>query len=159
MPFLSQHSSNITRIIPFSIRRMEKGMIIRVTYTTIDHGTNRYMLLVLNPKYKFPGETDFKLHGLSLDHFPVKHLNDLAMHYGIRYIPNLQRFKQVDIPKMNQNMSSLRFYTHAIKSKVTDKYDCYRTMFITSFKKAEIVEYKFEDRVENKYLKEKDKVE
>jgi hypothetical protein len=159
MGFLSQHSTNIKRIIPFSIRRVEKGMIVRVTYTTLDHGTNKYMLLILNPKYKFPGEDSFKLHGLSLDHFPVNNLNNLSMHYGIKYIPNLQLFKKVDIPKMQQNMSSQRFYTHAIKNKITDKFDCYRTMFVTSFKKAEIVEYKFSDEVEKKYLKQEDRVE
>lgn len=134
-------------------------MIIRVTYKTLDNKTNKYMLLVLNPKYKFPGESEMKLHGLSLDHFPPDRLNDLANHYGIKYIPNLQRFKKIDIPKMEQNMSSLRFYTHAIRSKVTGKYDCYRTMFISSFKKVEIVEYMFDTEIEEKYLREEDKVE
>lgn len=156
--FRYEHSSNISKKIPYSIANAQKGMIYEVRYTRLDDANKSYLILILNPKYKFPGEEKHKVHALKLDEFPRKELNIMARKYGVEYIKTLQNTKKLKIPKLTQDMSTKRIYDFRIK-KLMDLYSCYRTFFYNEFSQTYLVDYKFDTKVVETYLESKTSIE
>lgn len=147
------HRKQLLRRIPYNIKKAQKGMIFEVWYKDLNNEVNKYYILILNPKYRFPGEKEWKIHAIKLNHFPVTALNLLAETYGIKFIPLLQRFKMLDVTKFVQEVSSQRFYRSEIKM-LMKRFPSYRTFFYDKFVKSNLVDYKYDDKIEKKYLTE-----
>jgi len=155
---LNEHRVRIKSQFQLQKSRLEKGMIVRVRYTPITSGKERgpaveYMLLILNPMFKK------KIHALSLDHFGFIRLNELATETGIMYIPSFAKKRKLNLPKLEMKQSSQRFYTSALKRDMGTKWgDSYRTFDQQFFNKIFLVDYKFSDILEEKFLLDGKKV-
>lgn len=149
--YTNRHKQNILRFQNWDARRFEKGMIAEINYENIKGEVIKDYILVLNPKYKKPGEKKWKVHTLKLNYLPVKQINELADTYGIKFIPNLQRFKSLDILKLIQEMNSRTYYNRVIQ-KTLRKFPCYRTYLLENIKRTRLIDYKFDDKIEKKWL-------
>ena len=120
-------------------------MIISCRYTDRKGLAKANMILILNPKF------ENKVHALSLERFSSKKLNDLAKIVGIRYIPRYQS-KGLDIPKLDMNISSRRFYGAFLRNVKKEYNDAYRTYFANKLTTTFLVDYKFDDKIESKII-------
>ena len=151
---LNEHRVRINSQVQISLSRLEKGMIVRARYAPILSGKTRdsakeYMILILNPLWQK------KVHALSLDAFSNIRLNQLAEDVGLVYIPQFQKKRRVNIPKLEMRTSSQRFYASFLKKDMQTKWGAsYRTFDIQHFNKMFLVDYKFSDTIENKFLLE-----
>lgn len=136
---------------PWNIKRAEKGMIMDVYYTNKKGEQVRHYILVLNPKYRYPGEKEWKLHAIKLNDFPEKALNKLAETYGITWVSSILKYRKMSVVKLVQEISSRRFYNQEIW-KLMKKHPAYRTYILDNFTKASVVDYKFDDVIEERYL-------
>jgi len=149
---LNEHRVRIKSQFQLQKSRLEKGMIVRVRYTPIISGKQRgpaveYMLLILNPIFKK------KIHALSLDNFGFVRLNELATETGIVYIPSFAKKRKLNLPKLEMKQSSQRFYATSLKRDMSTKWgDSYRTFDEKFFNKIFLVDYKFSDILEEKFL-------
>jgi len=128
-------------------------MIVKARYNPKDgdvrRGAQEYMLLILNPIWQK------KVHALSLDAFSNVRLNQLAEDVGLVYIPQFKKKRKVNIPKLEMRTSSQRFYASFLRKDMSTKWgNSYRTFDIKHFNKLFLVDYKFNDSVENKFLLE-----
>jgi len=148
--FYNSHILNINDKIQFSLPRLEKGMVIHCVYQPEHVMTpKRYMLLVLNRGF------EGKLHALSLDHISVNNFNRLAENTGLVYIPNIRRFRRLNIPKLIMELSSRRFYYRKLKRELKSHYNGgYRTFFLNKARSLNLIDYKFEESIEKKFLME-----
>lgn len=151
MDYTSYHRRNVLKFEPWQIKRVEKGMILDAWYTNDDGQTNRHYILVLNPRYRYPGEKEWKLHAIKLNKFPLKALNLLAETYGITWTRNIQRYRKMDVTKLVQQISSQRFYRQEVKFTMK-KFPSYRTYKLDNFTKVFVCDYKFPDAIEKRYL-------
>jgi len=150
MGFYNSHILNINDKIQFSIPNLEKGMVINCMYKPEYAVTpKKYMLLILNPRYKN------KIHALSLDEFNVNNFNRLAENTGLVYIPKIRRFRKLRIPKLIMEVSSRRFYYGKLKKELKNHYNGgYRTFLINKMTTITLIDYKFNDHIERKFLLE-----
>ena len=96
-----------------------------------------------------------KVHALTLDNFSNVRLNQLAEDVGLVYIPQFQKKRKLNIPKLEMRTSSQRFYASFLKKDMQTKWGAsYRTFDIQHFNKMFLVDYKFSDTIENKFLLE-----
>lgn len=149
--YTNRHRQNIIRYQGWDARRLEKGMVVELTYQTLKGDTQKDHVVILNPRYKKPGEKKWKVHTLKLDYLPVKEINELADTYGIRFAPNLQRFRTLDVLKLIQEMNSRTYYNRVVQ-KVLRRFPCYRTYLLENITRVRIIDYKFYDNVEKKWL-------
>ncbi len=151
---LNEHRIRINSQVQISKSRIEKGMVLRVRYSPITSRNTRdsareYMILVLNPLWQK------KVHALTLDNFSNVRLNQLAEDVGLVYIPQFQKKRKLNIPKLEMRTSSQRFYASFLKKDMQTKWGAsYRTFDIQHFNKMFLVDYKFSDTIENKFLLE-----
>lgn len=148
------HLKNCMRRFPQNVSKIQKGMILNFTYVSEGSGKKvDDIVMVLNPKYRFPGEDNWKVHALKINALPPKELNLLADRLGMSYILGLQKTKRIDVPMLLQEVSSKRFYFSDVK-KLLKRYQCYRTYIIPNIQKCDIIDYKFDKDIEYKYLKD-----
>jgi len=149
---LNEHRVRIKSQFQIQKSRLEKGMVVKCRYNPIVSGTQRggaeeYMLLILNPIWKK------KVHALSLDNFGSIRFNELAEDTGLVYIPSFQKKRKLNLPKLEMRQSSNRFYYSKLKKEMSTKWgDSYRTFDIQHFNKIFLVEYKFSETTEAKFL-------
>ncbi|MBC8147431.1 MAG: hypothetical protein H8E98_05545 [Bacteroidetes bacterium] len=148
MGFYNSHILNINDKIQFSVPNLEKGMIINCMYQPEYALTpKKYMLLILNPRFKG------KIHVLSLDEFNVRNFNRLAENTGLVYIPKIRRFRKLRIPKLIMEVSSRRFYYGKLKRELKNHYNNgYRTFLINKMINVMLIDYKFDESIEKKFL-------
>ena len=150
---LNEHRVKVKSQVQIQLARLEKGMIVKARYNPKDgdvrRGAQEYMLLILNPIWQK------KVHALSLDAFSNVRLNQLAEDVGLVYIPQFKKKRKVNIPKLEMRTSSQRFYASFLRKDMSTKWgNSYRTFDIKHFNKLFLVDYKFNDSVENKFLLE-----
>jgi len=117
---------------------LQKGMVIKCRYNPEGSNASDYILLILQPKH------NGMVHALSLKEFNSSVFKSLATKTGIRTVLS-SRFKALDIPKLDLNTSSNRFYTSILKGDMSSKYNIsYRTLNINNMSNLQIVEYDFE---------------
>ena len=151
--FFNEHINKIEEISPLSISQLQKGMVVKATYKKKKTKkqparTKEYMLLILNRGY------ENYVHALSMEKFTNKELNNLAEKYGLIYLKVPPKFKALDFPKIIMKESSQRFYAHAIKKLIGNKLGkSYRTLLIKSFGPLSVVDYEFDERIQDLYLK------
>lgn len=156
---LNEHRVRVRSQIQLPLSRLEKGMIVRARYNPVITGkqrgtTKEYMILVLNPLWKK------KVHALSLDSFSSVRLNQLAENVGLVYIPSFQKKRKLDIPKLEMNVSSQRFYASNLKKDMNTKWgNSYRTFDMKHFNKLFLVDYKFSKDLEEKFLLTEKKIQ
>jgi len=149
---LNEHRVRVRSQIQLQLSKLEKGMIVKARYTPIISGKTRgsaqeYMMLILNPLWKK------KVHALSLDNFAHIRLNQLAEDVGLIYIPSFQKKRKLNIPKLEINVSSQRFYANNLKKEMNTKWgNSYRTFDMQHFNKIFLCDYKFSTIVEDKFL-------
>jgi len=160
---LGTHKTKIIRgkRVSLSTGNLQKGMIVEARYKPKGKGgkpgaIKKYMLLILNPKYKGKAN-DNMVHALTLNNFTPQILNQLASQIGLSYIPKYQKMVALDIPKMIMDESSQRFYSSQLKKDIGNKYgSSYRTMLIKSFSGMELVNYNFDKSVLLKFFPKED---
>lgn len=159
---LNEHRVRVRSQLQIQKSRLQKGMIVKCRYNPITSGTQRggaeeYMLLILNGMWKK------KVHALSLDHFGFIRFNELAEDTGLVYIPSYQKKRKLNLPKLEMRQSSNRFYNSMLRKDMSTKWgDSYRTFDLAHFNKIFLVEYKFSEATEAKFLmteKKKEEIE
>ena len=72
---------------------------------------------------------------------------------GIVYIPSFAKKRKLNLPKLEMKQSSQRFYATSLKRDMSTKWgDSYRTFDEKFFNKIFLVDYKFSDILEEKFL-------
>ena len=151
--FFAEHTNKIEKIAPIAVNQLQKGMVIKSTYKKKRKKgqpaeSKTYMILILNPKY------EGFVHALSMEEFNSKELNKLAEKYGLTYLKVPPKFKALNFPKIVMTESSQRFYASAIKKLIGNQLGkSYRTFLIPSFGPLSVVDYEFDKRIQDLYLK------
>ena len=134
--------------------QLEKGMIVSFRYQKADNTYSNYVATVLNPRW--PDKTDGKLHALSMKEITYSNFQEFAEGFGIRYIPRFQKYRGVDIPKLNMTLSSRRIYEGRIKLRLADKLNkSYRTFTLKKIKGLQLLNYDFGPRLNGMLENEK----
>tara|TARA_R110001592_G_scaffold123185_4_gene330796 strand:+ start:3527 stop:3982 length:456 start_codon:yes stop_codon:yes gene_type:complete len=141
--YFSQHLRSKESQILISPSVLQKGMIIQCRYKNLDKKSKEYMFVVLNKSFRG------KMHLLSLNSMSPKQLNDLARMTGVRWIPKYEK-RGLDFEKLIMKESSSRFY-HKKLAKGMDKdfNNSYRTFFVNKLSSVKLVDYLFDEDIEN----------
>jgi hypothetical protein len=120
-------------------------MIFQNRYKSRDGKTRDYMFVVLNPLYAI----DRKIHVLSLNEMTKIEFNNMARRTGVRIIPKYKK-KGLILPKLIMHESSKRFYNKRLAPYFDRWYNnSYRTLTIGNVGTAVLVDYKFDDDIED----------
>jgi|TARA_R110000764_G_scaffold61066_3_gene130536 hypothetical protein len=112
-------------------------MIVSGKYNSQDNGSSDYVILVLQPNY------EGKLHGLSLAEVDLGTIKDLAKDIGTTIIRS-NRFRTLQIPKLEMYSSSKRFYSSKLKATMESQWNnSYRTFDLKNFTSLMLLDYKF----------------
>lgn len=126
--------------------QLEKGMIVSFRYQKADNTSSMYVATVLNPRW--PENTSGKLHALSMKEITYVNFQQFAEGFGVRYIPRFQKYRGVDIPKLNMALSSKRIYEGRIKLRLADKLNkSYRTFTLKNITGLQLLNYDFGPRL------------
>jgi len=126
--------------------QLEKGMIVTFRYQKLDKTSSIYVATVLNPRW--PNDSNGKVHALSMKEISYINFQEFAEGFGIRYIPRFQKFKGVDLPKIDMVQASKRIYEGRIKPKLADKLNkSYRTFNIKKMTSLQLLNYDFGPRL------------
>ena len=135
--FLREHKLNINRKLIIPRYQLQKGMIVSGKYNSQDNGSSDYVILVLQPNY------EGKLHGLSLAEVDLGTIKDLAKDIGTTIIRS-NRFRTLQIPKLEMYSSSKRFYSSNLKATMESQWNnSYRTFDLKNFTSLMLLDYKF----------------
>lgn len=135
--FLREHKLNINRKLIIPRYQLQKGMIVSGKYNSQDNGSSDYVILVLQPNY------EGKLHGLSLAEVDLGTIKDLAKDIGTTIIRS-NRFRTLQIPKLEMYSSSKRFYSSKLKATMESQWNnSYRTFDLKNFTSLMLLDYKF----------------
>ena len=135
--FLREHKLNINRKLIIPRYQLQKGMIVSGKYNSQDNGSSDYVILVLQPNY------EGKLHGLSLAEVDLGTIKDLAKDIGTTIIRS-NRFRTLQIPKLEMYGSSRRFYSSKLKATMESQWNnSYRTFDLKNFTSLMLLDYKF----------------
>lgn len=151
--FLFEHTGKIEKLAPIAVNQLQKGMVIKSTYKKKRRKgqpaeSKSYMMLILNPKY------EGFVHALSMEEFNSKELNRLAKKYGLVYLKVPPKFKALNFPKIVMKESSQKFYASAIKKLIGHQLGkSYRTFLISSFGPLSVIDYEFDKKIQDLYLK------
>ena len=146
--FLREHKLNINRKLIIPRYQLQKGMIVSGKYNSQDNESGEcvgqtinessdYVILVLQPNY------EGKLHGLSLAEVDLGTIKDLAKDIGTTIIRS-NRFRTLQIPKLEMYSSSKRFYSSKLKATMESQWNnSYRTFDLKNFTSLMLLDYKF----------------
>ena len=135
--FLREHKLNINRKLIIPRYQLQKGMIVSGKYNSQDNGSSDYVILVLQPNY------EGKLHGLSLAEVDLGTIKNLAKDIGTTIIRS-NRFRTLQIPKLEMYGSSRRFYSSKLKATMESQWNnSYRTFDLKNFTSLMLLDYKF----------------
>lgn len=135
--FLREHKLNINRKLIIPRYQLQKGMIVSGKYNSQDNESSDYVILVLQPNY------EGKLHGLSLAEVDLGTIKDLAKDIGTTIIRS-NRFRTLQIPKLEMYSSSKRFYSSKLKATMESQWNnSYRTFDLKNFTSLMLLDYKF----------------
>lgn len=135
--FLREHKLNIDRKLIIPRYQLQKGMIVSGKYNSQDNGSSDYVILVLQPNY------EGKLHGLSLAEVDLGTIKNLAKDIGTTIIRS-NRFRTLQIPKLEMYSSSKRFYSSKLKATMESQWNnSYRTFDLKNFTSLMLLDYKF----------------
>ena len=146
--YLIQHRQNILQEAPLAKAALTKGMIARVRYKKLNNKSKEYWLLILQPKYIVPGESNTLLHALDLDALSLSDFFRLVERLGIVGSRSLWRNRRLDIDKLQLDMSSKRFYLGNIKA-VKNLGNCYKTFIWDNISSSRVCNYNFGDSFED----------
>ena len=133
--YLNEHKININKKIIIPKYQLQKGMIVSGKYNSQEGGSSDYIVLVLQPNY------EKKLHGLSLKEFKPNVIKNLANKVGTKLVYG-SRFKQLQIPKLQMNVSSYRFYNSILKNTMESEFNTsYRTFNLNGFSSLMLLDY------------------
>ena len=118
-------------------------MVVEARYTPQEGESKRYMLLILNPLfYK-------QVHALTLNNFGFQIFDRLAKTQGLRYIPQYQQYRGLDIAEMVMGGSPKAFYNKMLITALDSYFNrAYRTMELKSFGSINLIDYKFNKETE-----------
>ena len=135
--FLREHKLNINRKLIIPRYQLQKGMVVSGKYRNQDNISSDYVILVLQPNY------EGKLHGLSLGEVDMSTIKDLAKDVGTTIIHS-NRFRALQIPKLEMYGSSKRFYSSKLKATMESQWNnSYRTFDLKNFTSLMLLDYKF----------------
>ena len=113
-------------------------MIVEARYTPQEGEAKRYMLLILNPRFYT------QVHALTLDNFGFQIFDRFAQSQGLRYIPQYQEYRGLDIAEMILSGSPKAFYAKRLRPGLDSYFNrAYRTMELKSFGSINLIDYKF----------------
>ena len=146
---LKEHLIRIKERVPFAIRSLEAGMLAECRYTDLKGQSGRQLICILNP-YHYG-----KVHAISLDKVTYNNWNRWVGKVGLRAIDNFPELKALDIPKLQIVGSPRTFYKGMLKVQFgSDTYgmaDSYRTYLYGSMKGIQVVNYKFNSKLEEQW--------
>jgi len=151
--FLGEHNTKIEKKAPIALNQLQKGMVVNFRYKKKQRKgkpaeSKDYLALILNPSY------EGFVHALSMGMFSNKELNNMAEKYGLVHLKVPPKFKALDFPKIVMKESSQRFYASAVKKLIGNKLGkSYRTFLIKSFGPLSVIDYEFDQRIQDLYLK------
>ena len=148
MPHISQHIQNIIQEAALTKQALTKGMVVRMRYKKLDGKSKEYWVLILQPRWKGPGDKNYLVHALNLDMIPVTEFYRLAEETGVVGSRSLWTNKRLDIDKLQLDMSSRRFYNSNLKN-VKILGSSYRTYLFDNVVSIRVCDYDFGTSLED----------
>ena len=135
---LNEHTLRIRKRLVIPKAKLSSGMIVEARYRPQEGEAKRYMLLILNPRFYN------QVHALTLDNFGFQIFDRFAKNQGLRYIPQYQQYRGLDIAEMVIEGSPKGFYAKRLRGGLDSYFNrAYRTMDLNSFGSINIIDYKF----------------
>tara|TARA_R110001599_G_scaffold1706_5_gene8464 strand:- start:17920 stop:18333 length:414 start_codon:yes stop_codon:yes gene_type:complete len=135
--FLREHRIHVNSELIIPKYQLQKGMIVSGRYKSQEGGSSDYIILVLQPSY------EKKLHGLSLKEVKPDVIQKLAAEVGTKLIYG-NRFKRLEIPKLQMVGSSYNFYNSKLKNQMESEFNTsYRTFNLSGFTSLMLLDYNF----------------
>ena len=135
--YLREHQILVNKKLIIPKYQLQKGMIVSGRYVSQEGGSSDYIVLVLQPNY------EKKLHGLSLKEVKPNVIKNLANEVGTKLVYG-NRFKQLQIPKLQMHVSSYRFYNSKLKNTMESEFNTsYRTFNLSGFTSLMLLDYNF----------------
>ena len=135
---LNEHTLRIRKRLVVPKAKLSRGRIVEARYTPQEGEAKRYMLLILNPRFYT------QVHALTLDNFGFQIFDRFAQSQGLRYIPQYQEYRGLDIAEMILSGSPKAFYAKRLRPGLDSYFNrAYRTMELKSFGSINLIDYKF----------------
>ena len=142
MAYLPQHIGNVLQEAAINTNALTKGMIVRMRYKQLDGKSKEYWVLILQPKWRGPGDKNYLIHALNLDALPTSELIKLAEETGVIGSKSLWVNRRLDIEKLQLDMSSRQFYNSNLKNaKLLGS--AYRTYLFDNVVSIRVCDYNF----------------
>jgi len=147
---LNEHLVRVKAKYPINYGSLERGMIIETRYKGLSGGSKRQVLVVLNAEHLR------KTHCLSLDKITFSNFNRWVENVGVRTLVNPE-ILAVDIPILEMTADPRSFYKTILKATTrTNSFgmgDAYRTFFTTKLRGLQLLDYKFNSKIEEQWRK------
>lgn len=127
-------TSDPTRV---TYTKLERGMVVNMTYKKANGILGKYILLVLQKRW--PNSSDGKLHALSLNNIKPGKALQLGEYYK-EVLSESKMVRRLDIAKIKIDTASKLFYTSEIKNDKQFKAG-YRTFILDKIEKLSAVNY------------------
>ena len=62
MAYLPQHIGNVLQEAAINTNALTKGMIVRMRYKKLDGKSKEYWVLILQPRWRGPGDKNYLIH-------------------------------------------------------------------------------------------------
>ena len=107
------------------------------------HGKSKeYWVLILQPRWRGPGDKNYLIHALNLDALPISEFLKLAEETGVIGSKSLWVNRRLDIEKLQLDMSSRQFYNSNLKNaKLLGS--AYRTYLFDNVVSIRVCDYNF----------------
>lgn len=145
--FINQHLLRLSDAQPLKKTYLERGMVVKLRYETVNGEINDYLVLVLEPNFK-----DY-FHCLDLNYLRPQIFEQLSKVFP-EVISESARVKKLGLAKLEFNEASKGIYTAKIRNKALQ--EGYRTFIWKNINSAVVYNYKYKpvDMVEPKNVRE-----
>lgn len=148
---LNEHLIRVQGKYPTNIAKLERGMLVECRYKGLEGASKRQVLVILNAEHLK------KTHCMSLDKVSYSAFNRWVESIGLRTLDTTPEIKALDIPVLQMGADPKNFYTTVLRSTYrTDTFglgDSYRTLFTAKLRGIQLLDYKFNSKVEEQWRK------
>jgi len=152
MSSLSTHTSFFGKRHPISISRLMSGMIVEFSYSKIKNGVSvnsRYVVMIVDPKFKRPQDKEYFTHAISLDVAPRAAIVEVAYKSGITDVGGELQSKRVCAEHVLVEGTSRDFYQEYVSQLISGQgKGSYRTFKTLRINSIQLIDYIFPDYID-----------
>ena len=148
---LNEHLIRVQGKYPKNIAKLQRGMIVEARYKGLSGESKRQVLVILNAEHLK------KTHCMSLDKVTYSAFNRWVESIGLRTLDTTPEMRALNIPILEMSANPLNFYKTILRATYkADSFglgDSYRTFFTAKLRGLQLLDYKFNSKVEQQWRK------